>query len=148
MNETLLSIFAGIGTSLARGTLLELAEDGTLLVGIADDPPRRILCDYLQTTGGPGPRLRPGDVVVLALPRSLDEKGCVLGRVGAYRAPEPPPVVDKQRVVIEADKDLVLQCGESSMTLTNQGQILIKGADVVTRAKRNLRIRGGSVQIN
>jgi hypothetical protein len=55
---------------------------------------------------------------------------------------------DGRRVEIEAADELVLRCGEASITLTRDGRITICGTYVETRARGTNRIRGGSVQIN
>ncbi|EYF06287.1 hypothetical protein CAP_2165 [Chondromyces apiculatus DSM 436] len=56
--------------------------------------------------------------------------------------------VDEERVEIAAEKEIVLRCGKSSITLTRAGKILIRGAYVLTRSSGVNRIQGGSVQIN
>ncbi len=56
--------------------------------------------------------------------------------------------VDGERLVLRAEAELVLECGEASITLTRDGKIVIRGAHVVTRAAGVNRILGGSVQIN
>ncbi len=72
--------------------------------------------------------------------------------MGLMHAPRPPAPVeasaDGERLVFEADKEIVLRCGESSITLTRAGKILIKGAYVLSRSSGVNRILGGSVQIN
>lgn len=68
----------------------------------------------------------------------------ILAKAGEARVVE----VDNDRVEIEADREVVLKCGEASITLTRAGKILIKGAYVVTRSTGVNRIKGGSVQIN
>jgi hypothetical protein len=85
--------------------------------------------------------------VILLLPRTLEEKGCVLGRVGRYVSPASPDGGPKS-IVIEATKDLTLKCGDSSIELRQDGKLLVKATDVVSHAKRTNRIKGGSVQIN
>jgi len=57
-------------------------------------------------------------------------------------------LLDGDRVVFEAKKEIVLKCGESSITLTKAGKILIKGKYLVNRSSGVNRIIGGSVQIN
>ena len=52
------------------------------------------------------------------------------------------------RVVVEAQTELELRCGEAVILLTEDGQIQIRGAYVTTHASASNRIRGGSVQIN
>ena len=68
----------------------------------------------------------------------------------AESAPEPAIVTetDGERLVFTADKEIVLRCGESSITLTRAGKVLIRGAYVLTRSSGVNRIQGGSVQIN
>ena len=56
--------------------------------------------------------------------------------------------VDKDRLVLTADKEIVLQCGASSITLTRAGKVLIRGAYLLSRSSGVNRIKGGSVQIN
>jgi hypothetical protein len=131
-----------------RGQVLELSESGEILVAVSATEPFRLWCDYLQTTDFPAVTLQVGCPVLVSLPQNANEKGCVLGRIGPYRQPELPEPADTRKVVVEAQQELELRCGEASVTLNAQGQILIKGTDVVSRAKRNQRIKGGSVQIN
>ncbi|QSQ12500.1 DUF6484 domain-containing protein [Myxococcus landrumensis] len=51
-------------------------------------------------------------------------------------------------VKLEAQDELVLRCGKSSVTLRSDGKIVIRGTQVETRASGVNRIKGGSVQIN
>jgi hypothetical protein len=53
-----------------------------------------------------------------------------------------------QRVVIEAQGELELRCGESVILLSQDGSIQIRGAYLTSHATASQRIRGGSVQIN
>jgi hypothetical protein len=57
-------------------------------------------------------------------------------------------VVDGRRVVLEGKDEIVLRCGEASITLRRNGRVVIRGAYVEARSKGVNRIRGGSVQIN
>jgi len=68
---------------------------------------------------------------------------------GVDRQSQPLSVqVDDQRHVITAEREVVLRCGDASITLTRAGKILIKGNYVVSRSSGVNRIKGGSVQIN
>ena len=62
--------------------------------------------------------------------------------------PSPDVEADGERLVFSAEKEIVLRCGQSSITLTRAGKILIRGAYVLTRSSGVNRIQGGSVQIN
>lgn len=57
-------------------------------------------------------------------------------------------VVDGRRIVIEGREEVVLKCGDASITLTKSGKILIRGKYLVNRSSGVNRIMGGSVQIN
>jgi len=49
---------------------------------------------------------------------------------------------------LKAKKELILSCGESSITLHSNGKIAIRGKYILNRATGVNRILGGSVQIN
>lgn len=71
------------------------------------------------------------------------------------RHPARPPVVlqpsvdaDGERCVIEAEREIVLRCGEASITLTRAGKVLISGTYVVSRSKGPHKIKGGTIELN
>ena len=57
-------------------------------------------------------------------------------------------VLDGKRVVLDADKEIVLRCGKSSITLRADGKIIVKGKNLVSRASESNKVRGASVNIN
>lgn len=56
--------------------------------------------------------------------------------------------LDGERVVLEGKREIVLKCGEASITLRSDGKMVLRGAYVETYAKGVNRIKGGSVKIN
>lgn len=56
--------------------------------------------------------------------------------------------IDGKRIVLEGREEIVLKCGEASITLTKAGKILILGKYLLNRASGVNRIMGGSVQVN
>jgi hypothetical protein len=56
--------------------------------------------------------------------------------------------VDGKRVVIEGREEVMLRCGPATLTLRKDGTVVLRGVNIVTRAERVQRIRGGKVQIN
>jgi hypothetical protein len=56
--------------------------------------------------------------------------------------------LDGKRVVLEGEQEVVLRCGEASITLRRDGKVVLRGAYIETTAKGLNRIRGGSVKIN
>ncbi len=63
-------------------------------------------------------------------------------------APRVSVILDGERILLDADKEIVLRCGKASITLTRAGKILIRGAYLLSRSSGVNRIKGGSVQIN
>jgi len=67
-------------------------------------------------------------------------------------APEPgsklEAKVDGKRVLIEGKDEIVLRCGQASITLRRDGKVVLRGTYLETRASGTNRIKGGSVQIN
>jgi uncharacterized protein (DUF2345 family) len=56
--------------------------------------------------------------------------------------------VDDQRIVLSAEREITLQCGEASITLTRAGKVLIKGTYVLSRSSGYNKIKGAAVDIN
>jgi hypothetical protein len=51
-------------------------------------------------------------------------------------------------LVIEAQHELVLRCGKSSLTLTREGKIIVKGVKIVSRASQRNSIKGAQIDLN
>jgi len=83
-----------------------------------------------------------------------DPGAVLLGTLLHAPAAAPAPVrpietrVDGKRVVLEGDQEVVLRCGDASITLRRDGKIVVRGTYVETTATGLNRIRGGSVKIN
>lgn len=56
--------------------------------------------------------------------------------------------IDGKKIVLEGKEEIVLKCGDASITLTKAGKILIRGKYLSNRSSGVNRIIGGSVQIN
>jgi Domain of unknown function (DUF6484) len=55
---------------------------------------------------------------------------------------------DGKRMVLSAQEEIVLRCGQASITLTRAGKVLLQGDYLSSRSSGVNRIKGGSVQIN
>jgi hypothetical protein len=55
---------------------------------------------------------------------------------------------DGENLVIPAVAELVILCGEASITLTRAGKVLIRGAYVLTRSSGANCVKGAVVEIN
>jgi len=56
--------------------------------------------------------------------------------------------VEGKKVTFEAENEMVFKCGESSITLTKAGKVMIRGKYLLNRSTGVNRILGGSVQVN
>lgn len=56
--------------------------------------------------------------------------------------------IDGERVVLSAEREIVLRCGKASITLTKAGKVLIRGDYVLSRSSGVNRLKGGVVHIN
>ena len=56
--------------------------------------------------------------------------------------------VEGKKITFEAQDEMVFKCGESSITLTKNGKVLIRGKYLLNRSSGVNRIMGGSVQVN
>jgi hypothetical protein len=132
---------------IQRGEVVEVTESGTIVVTIDGDTSGSRRCELLVTTDTSPPILVPGDRV-LTWVGPAGAPSVVLGRIGPSRGltPESAPLPDT--LTIEAKHSLTLRVGEGSVTIREDGKILIKGKDLVSHAQRMNRIKGGAVAIN
>lgn len=84
-----------------------------------------------------------GSAVALAFVEDDPRRPLLLG---CLHAPAPP--ADEGRMVIAAEREVVLRCGEASLTLTRAGKVIIQGTYVSSRSTGAHRIRGATVHIN
>jgi hypothetical protein len=127
---------------LQRARIVELMDDDSLVVELTDGT--RVRCDRLHTAEWPAV-LETDDLVLVWLTDPDDgQSGVLLGRIGPGRRTG----AGTESLTIEATKSLTLRVGDGSITIRDDGRILIRGRDLVSHAKRNNRIRGGSVTIN
>jgi hypothetical protein len=75
------------------------------------------------------------------------KRGVILGRIGSAAAIGPTSDLPDE-LTLEAKQSVTLRAGQGSITIREDGKILIKGKDLVSHATRMNRIRGGSVSIN
>ena len=56
--------------------------------------------------------------------------------------------IDGERILLEGHKEIVLKCGKASITLTQDGKVLVRGTYLSSRSTGPNLIKGGSVQLN
>jgi hypothetical protein len=64
--------------------------------------------------------------------------------------PPPPPEIsiDGNVLSLTAEREIVLRCGDASITLTRDGKVLIKGSYLLSKSAGVNRVKGGSVELN
>jgi hypothetical protein len=55
---------------------------------------------------------------------------------------------DGERLELTADREIILRCGDASITLTRSGKVLIRGTYVSSQSSGVNKIKGGVVHIN
>ncbi|MGE0529419.1 MAG: hypothetical protein AB7P49_20375 [Bdellovibrionales bacterium] len=137
---------------ITRATVVKLTASGQFLCQADLGEMSPLQCHLLHASEGPPLQLAPGDQVLVWLASPEETKGIILGRIGPSNAPTPTVETPKESIpgelVLEAKQQLTLKCGDGSITLREDGKVLIKGKDLVSRAQRTNRIKGGSVAIN
>lgn len=157
--QTLESMLIGTqGHQLFRATVLfpGNASSPVIVRGDSEDA-LEIACEMLQTSRD-ALTLAAGDAVLVWHSGRDEEPGVIVGRIGPTLAPERSARVEEvgnvatadvpDILVLEAKHSLTLRVGEGSITIREDGKVLIKGKDLVSHAQRMNRIRGGAVSIN
>jgi len=152
MNTSVLRAAETNTASIKRGILHSISQDGWLIVEIPHPSKQLLKCYWLETSDPHPIHLAQGDEVLVAISPEPQERPCILGRVKRYPSSHEQAEEKQDRnpenLVLKADQQIVLSCGDSTITLRHDGKVLITGVDVVSRAARTQRIKGGSVQIN
>ncbi len=148
-SEGLVVDFEGnpLGPQLARSVLpLSAAQSSeaaaerreALLCFNRGDPAQPIIVGLLQPTIAT-PHLD------LVLQRSEDEDS---EAPSDDSSPQLQATLDRQRLVLEGQEEVVLRCGEASITLRSNGRVVVRGVYVESHATGTNRIKGGAVRIN
>jgi hypothetical protein len=146
--------------SLQIGRLVNLDETGNPVVDLGPGPitARSIVhCtakEYIAAA-------RRGDEVLLGFENDNLGQPVILGFIAKPSLEHTPPLaevslsslpemarVDGKRVCIEGADEIVLCCGEASVTLRRNGKVVIRGVQLESDARGSNRIKGGSVEVN
>ena len=152
------------GSAVTQASVLAVLDDGRVEIELADDAMPHLICEMLQTQDGPPLALKRHDRVLIWRSSTTPSHAIILGRLGsseprkARKASPPRAIPEPENVprevgtpdelVLEAKHSMTLRVGEGSITIREDGKILIKGKDLVSHAQRMNRIKGGAVSIN
>ncbi|HEY9101215.1 DUF6484 domain-containing protein [Chitinimonas sp.] len=128
------------------GTLTSCTDDGQAVVDIADFGLLQLSARSVISLEAS----RVGAAVALGFEQGDPLRPIILG----FMQSSPASVTVQQdgaperKLVLEATRELELRCGETSLTLTSDGRIQLRGRYITSHASATQRILGGSVQIN
>ena len=91
-----------------------------------------------------------GAKIVVAYEKGNVRCPIIIGRVQERTVPSALPnfKIDGDRVVLRAEREIELRCGDASIVLTRAGKVLIRGNYVLTRSRGANKIKGAYVDIN
>lgn len=92
-----------------------------------------------------------GAKIVVAYEKNNVRSPIIIGRLQEKAQSEISPInfkIDGERVVLRAEREIELRCGDASLVLTKAGKVLIKGEYVLTRSRGANKIKGAYVDIN
>jgi len=127
---------------LKRGQVLCVNETGQMLIENEEDQDA-VICELLQITVETLPVVEVGDRV-LYLKDEPRDRGYVLGILRSNIKRDAAP----KNLTIEASETLEFRCGQSSIVMTRQGRMTLRGSDLTSRASRINKIKGAAVKIN
>lgn len=145
-----------------KGKVLEVVqEEGFLLIQDAADSNAQYPCYFLRTAAGSLPAINKDDAVIYRVPELDEEYGVVLGIIEKY-AKHDAKVANKLKkheisqmttledkvLHIKAHDGMVIECGKSTIILTKDGKVQVKGNDILSRARGMNKIKGAGVNIN
>ena len=138
--------FSSIRTELAGVAVLEIAgadPDGRPVVRIPPEgEDRSIRAVWMREEPDWG---RCGGLrAVVAFPEG--EGPILLGLLDEPPSPSEEGLPEK--VHIESEEEIIIQCGKSSIAMRADGRIEIRGGHLISRSSGPNKIKGGSVQLN
>jgi hypothetical protein len=138
-------------TGAQTGYLVSIDTDGRLFVDFPGNPAGPVAAKFAVSDLAMAELLNEpeGSEVLLVFEDNDLAKPIIIGKV---RDCLPNGGIDirvrGRRFTVETDEEIELRCGDAKLRITRDGKVVVLGNDVVSRARRRNRIKGGTVNIN
>jgi hypothetical protein len=138
--------FAREWNGVTRGVLVQLDESGPL-VDFEGNPERKPLLAS-STIALREPDL--GREAVLMFEDGDPRRPILVGLIqtGATKERAVVAEVDGNSLELSAERQIVLRCGDASITLTRAGKVLIRGKYILSRSSGVNIVKGGIIHLN
>jgi hypothetical protein len=132
---------------VARGVMIVIVKDAGPFVDFAGNPARKPI---LATSVVPIRETDQGREAVLMFEDCDPLRPIILGLVQDTTLTAKPTTlqVDGETLELTAQRQVVLRCGEASITLTRSGKVLIRGKYILSRSSGVNMIKGGVIHLN
>jgi len=135
-----LQLLGAIGIGMVSARIIDIEDNGRLLVK-CDHDGAKISCAFVRTGAAAPPPLHLGTAVLCLID---GRHGYVLGRIEPYRQQAQAP----EQLSLTADHDIELTCGQSSLSMHQNGRITLRGTLITTEAEKENKIKGTVVLLN
>ena len=138
---------------IGEGEVTEIDKRGRVYVTYGEDNESPTLARTTLTLDKYGSSV-VGHTVLLAIPDTTKASPIILGFISdATISPENTDVsldaaADSEDLVLEAVNSLSLRCGKSEIVIRRNGEVVIRGLKIVSRAAQTNKLKGASVLIN
>lgn len=122
---------------------------GTRALGVVFNDTHYSVTHYLSSVMGIEPRVQLGDEVLISA--MTGKEGVMIHGVLTLYSEQPPRSsfgLQDGKLVIEAQGAVILKSGQSTIELTEAGEIRINGKNVRTVAKKKLTLLASEVKLN
>jgi hypothetical protein len=134
-----------------RGRLVRIDSEGRLFVDFQGNPFGPVaaklsvseteIADLIDST--------EGAEIFLVFENNDLAQPIVIGRVRDHLPSKGIEIhVRGRRFIFDANEEIELRCGEAKVRIARDGKVIVLGNDVLSRARRRNRIKGGTVNIN
>ncbi len=148
--------------SIQVGVIVRVKDNGEVFVDYPENRGSAIKADVLSSAAPDILDLRKRCLPYSALIFVNAPRPVVVGLIQKDLTPEEPKQatiadssnrgisvdIDGKRLMLESQREIILRCGKSSITLNKNGKIILRGVNLTSRASEANKIKGATVKIN